>query len=252
VGSIAVFRDSVAVTIKLDKDIVLTDSGKITVQNIGLLGERMIGVQLSGKGTRYASNPRNRRAPHVYIPGRFDTGIGEAMGMVGTVLGEIEVLIRDVSEIVKQTVGDTAFVTVFQNVLQRLDTVTVVAEALVKENRGDVNAAIDNLRTISSEVRNIIETNRGQIDSIIDNGETLTEDALAITDGVDSIATSLRTLLARIERGEGTAGALIQDETLYRDLRSTISEVDTLLREVNNDGLKLRIRLGFRKSKSRN
>jgi len=64
----------------------LTDSSKITVQNIGLMGERMVGVQLSGKGALCKPNGKGKNGT-TYINGYFDTGIAEAMGMVGTVLG---------------------------------------------------------------------------------------------------------------------------------------------------------------------
>jgi len=48
----------VAVTINLDKDVALTDASKVTVQNIGLMGERMVGIQLDAAGS--ASNRMER------------------------------------------------------------------------------------------------------------------------------------------------------------------------------------------------
>ncbi len=247
VGGIRLQGDSVAVTIRLDKSIPLTDSSHIVVRNIGLLGERMIGIDLSSKGSRYKPTSKGSTPQHIH--GSFDPGIGEAMGMVGTVLGDVQVLVGEMAEIVDQTVGDTAFVGVFQDILGRLDRVTVLAESMLQDNKGDIENAIDNLHTVSVELQDVVEKNREGIDAIVQNGSDLTTEALAITDGLDSVLVSMRTMLTSIENGEGSLGMLIEDETFYRDLKKSIANVDTLVNEVKQDGLKLRVKLGFKKSR---
>lgn len=247
VGDIRLKNDSVAVTIKLDKDITLTDSAKITVQNIGLLGERMIGIQLSSQGTPHKPTPKGAKPR--YIPGYFDPGIGEAMGMVGTVLGDVQVLVADLAEIVDQTVGDTAFVGLFKDILGRLDRVTLLAESIIDDNKGDIEQAIANIHQVSVELQQIVERNRDGIDQIVQDGSHLTTEALAITDGLDSVLVSMRTMLTSIENGEGSLGMLIEDETFFSDLKESIANVDTLVSDVKKNGLKLRVKLGFKKSK---
>jgi phospholipid/cholesterol/gamma-HCH transport system substrate-binding protein len=157
------------------------------------------------------------------------------------------VLVRDVAGIVDQTVGDPAFADLFHQMLGRLDKVTRLAQEIVQNNRGNIDVAIKNLRAISVEVHEIVAANRLQIDTIINNGSKLTVEALQITDSVDSIAVSLRSVLATIQRGEGSLGKLVKDETFFHELKRSMAEVDTLVNQINQDGLKLRVKFGFRK-----
>jgi ABC-type transporter Mla subunit MlaD len=144
-------------------------------------------------------------------------------------------------------VGDTAFIRSFRAIVKRLDHVTAMAEALVANNKNDVDEAIGNMHAISVEVRDIIEDNRAHIDTIAGNGARITDEVLSITDQVDSVAVTLRGMLADIENGQGTVGMLIEDEGFSRDLKRSLADVDTLVKEVNKDGLKLR--LTFRKKR---
>jgi hypothetical protein len=41
----------------------------------------------------------------------------------------------------------------------------------------------------------------------------------------------------------------MQDENLYASLKGSIQALDTLVKDVQDEGLKLRIKLGFKKGK---
>ena len=126
---------------RVDRDVTLTDSAVVTVQNIGLMGERNIMIQLSDQGQTYLPD-RERGDEGPVLNGYFDSGIAEAMGMVGTVLGEVRTLVRNVETIVDNTVGDTTFVVFFKTVVARLDTVTLMVEQLVADNKGRIDQSI--------------------------------------------------------------------------------------------------------------
>ena len=238
----------VAVTMKLDKHIRLTDSSTITVQNIGLLGERMIGIQLSEAGTPY---PPSTRKDTTFIDGYFDSGIAEAMGMLGTVLSDVEALVANVEQIVNSTVGDSEFVRLFKRIALRLDTASSVAGSLVSENRHKIDRTLANIHELSEEIREVVEVNRPGVDAVVANGAELTERAVGIVEEIDSVTGSIKRIVGSIEEGEGSIGMLVEDEDFYRDLKQSVADLDTLVREVKDDGLKLRVKLGFKKSKKK-
>lgn len=245
---ISLYKAQAAVVIKLDKNVVLTDSCKITIQNIGLMGERKIGIQLSEKGTPYKPNTKKQAT---YITGYFDTGIAEAMGMLGRVLLDVQSLLGILSNIIEKTVGDTDFLELFDNILARVDTITILAEDLVVKNKPDLDRTMDNLHRISADVKSLIDVNGPHISSIMENGAQLTTQALSIADNADSIAQSLKSMINAIDNGEGSIGMLLKDENFYTDLKSSLADLDTLIQDVNNNGLKLRIKLGFRKDRNK-
>ncbi|MBD3344327.1 MAG: MCE family protein [Chitinivibrionales bacterium] len=249
VADISLQGDSVAVVCKIDESVVLTDSSRVTVQNIGIMGERMIGIQLSSKGTPYEPDKKSGK-PSQYIPGHFDSGIAEAMGMIGTVLGEVEVLVNNVESIVNETIGDTTFIVVFDEILGRLDEISKFGHALVSENKKEIERSINNLYVVSDEIREIIAENKGDINKLVKNGAQLSDQALVIADGIDSISTSVQVMLTDIESGNSALGKMLADDAFYDDVKQSVDELDNLVKEVREDGLKLRI--GFRKKRDKN
>jgi phospholipid/cholesterol/gamma-HCH transport system substrate-binding protein len=242
-AKIYLYKAQAAVVIKLDRTIRLTDSSTITIQNIGLMGERQIGIQLSENGTPYRPNTKQQVT---MIQGRFDSGIAEAMGMLGRVLTDVQSLLQNVTQIIDTTIGDTSFVTFFDKVVGRLDTVTYLVEDIVTQNKSEINSSLANLHTITSDVQSLLDENKPHINSIMANGSELTGRAVTLAQRADSIATSLKGMVNAIERGEGSIGMLVQDEQFYHKLKESVSGLDTLLDDVNQNGLKLRIKLGFK------
>jgi phospholipid/cholesterol/gamma-HCH transport system substrate-binding protein len=238
----------VKVVLNLDKSVELTDSSSITVMNIGLMGERTVGIQLSEKGARV--QPNDKKGKHVtYLVGHFDTGIAEAVGMLGTVLGDVQVLVKNVDGIVKGTLGDTSFTTFFHRVVGRLDTVTQLVDVLVRENKDNLTQSLSHVQTITAEIDRLLKDNQDNVKTILANGSDLTTRAVHIATEVESVSVSLRSMVATIDRGEGTVGMLYRDPTFFNDLKRTVGQLDTLITDVNDRGLKLRIKLGFRDDK---
>jgi hypothetical protein len=57
--------------------------------------------------------------------------------------------------------------------------------------------------------------------------------------------------LHNIESGKGSIGKLYTDEQFYNELKAVVRSVDTLVNEVQQDALKLRVRLGFGRKKAK-
>ena len=189
VKSIALRGSSVAVILELEKTLKITDSCKILIQNIGLMGERGIGLQYSQEGA--VVNPV-KTGDTVFLQGKFDTGIAEAIGMLGSVLTEVQALAVNVSSIVGQTVGDTSFITLFKVIIARLDTITSGVQTILKDNGPRIDESLRNLHDLTDQANRLLERNSPRIDSIVSNGETLTSKAVLIADNVDSLTRSVQ------------------------------------------------------------
>jgi phospholipid/cholesterol/gamma-HCH transport system substrate-binding protein len=253
VSKIYLHESKVAVEIKLNREVVITDSCRFVVQNIGIMGERMIGIQLAKGGKRH---PPDTKGDINYIDGFFDSGIAEAMGMMGSVLNQVEALVDSVEEIIRETVGNTEFITFFNTIVNRLDTIILVVDNLVKGNERKINTSLSNVHTITADVKGLLKENRDNVTSIVNDGSQLTQMALNIAERVDSITVSVNSIMSDIESGQGSIGMLVEDETVVRDLKQAINDLDSLVKDINDDALKLRIKLFgnrkyFRKKKNK-
>ncbi|MDR3012448.1 MAG: MlaD family protein [Chitinispirillales bacterium] len=233
--------------LNLDRRINLTDSVRIAVVNVGLLGERGIGITLSPQGS-----PVPHIAPGadtVFIRGHFDTGISEAMGMLGTVLAEVETLVVAVSQILHATIGDTTFISQFHDIVGKLDTITIVTDRLLKRNEPVLNAAFADLRIVSRDLKDLLDRNSPGLDSIVADGQILMTKGIALVEHAEALIDDVQAILKNIEDGKGTLGRLYVDDTFYDELKAVMASVDTLVGEVRQDALRLRVRLGFGKKR---
>jgi len=239
VSKIYLHKALVAIEMKLDQSIIFTDSSTVTVQNIGLMGERMVGIHLSEKGKPHVPDTKNQIT---FINGYFDSGIAEAMGLLGNVLTEVLALVDTVEEIIEQTVGDSDFVVFFKNIVHRLDTIVYLVDRLVEENEREINEAIDNVHTLTVDLKSMLRENRANVDNILANGSELSNSALTIAGRIDSIAKSVNTIVTDLEAGKGSIGVLLEDETIIQELKRSVVDLDSLVKDVNDNGLKLRVK----------
>jgi phospholipid/cholesterol/gamma-HCH transport system substrate-binding protein len=246
VAALYLRNNKVAVAVDLEKEIQLTDSCHVVVQNIGLMGERGVGIELTAGGRPLKPT---QKKDTTFLQGYFDTGIAEAMGMMGNVLSEVEVLMTNVTAIMNNTVGDSTFLLLFHTLVKRLDTLTVVAENLVVKNGSLVNTSIRNLTDASSQLKQLLDNNSAHLSSIMANGAALSAYSLRLASKVDTLTTSIQGVVHDIKNGQGALGMMIKDDQFSGELRRTVADVDTLVNEVKNDALKLRIKLGFGKKK---
>jgi len=249
VRSIELRGTEVGSILNLDKKINLTDSVRVSVVNVGLLGERGIGINLSSAGNRvnYIAPGRDT----TFIRGRFDTGISEAMGMLGTVLSEVETLVEGVTDVIYATIGDSAFIVQFHTLVERLDTTLVVANRLLKRNEPVLNATLSDLRVVSKDLRALIDRNTAGIDGLVADGGQLMTKGIVLVEQADSLVADVKAMLRKIEDGEGSLGKLYKDEDFYQEIKDIVRSLDTLVNEVQDDALKLRVRLGFGKKKTK-
>jgi len=68
-----------------------------------------------------------------------------------------------------------------------------------------------------------------QLATTLKNFRTTSASADSLMQRLSSNSTQLQAILARLERGEGTAGKLLTDTLLYRDARSLVTRLDSLV-----------------------
>lgn len=114
----------------------------------------------------------------------------------------------------------------------------------LRETIGGLNRLVTQIqRVVTEQDKNVSATLasvRGAVDSA-DVAKTLKElrtsaasaDSLMLR--LSSNTTQVQAILARLERGEGTAGKLLTDTTLYRDARNMLARADSLLADIKKN-----------------
>ena len=150
-------------------------------------------------------------------------------------------LIKNIDWIVDGTVGDTSFFKQFKRIVSRLETVTGAVEALVADNRPSIDRSVAAIERVTAEVNGLVDTNKRHINALIADGALLGSKAVVVATKIDSLTSSLETIVTHLNKGEGTAGLLLKDEKFYYDLKKTVVDLDTFITTANRKGIKLHI-----------
>lgn len=235
VSGIKLEGNRVKVTLKLDRGVRLNKDCQVRIQNIGLMGERQIGVQL-GQSNEYLP-------PGTTLTGVIDAGIAEAMGVAGEVFVEAETLVRSLRTVMDSTVGKPEFATTFNGLVKQTDDLSKRLNSFLDEVDPKVKHSLNNLETASSQVRLLLKDQDEPVRNIIRNGQDVSLKLREVVDKADRVADEMNSLLSKVNSDKSALGAMLGDSTFYRDLRSTLTSADSLFRQIDKKGLDVNINL---------
>lgn len=240
--------DSVAVAFKIDSEVVITDSSRIKVVNVGLLGERKIEIYTNALGKPYTPDTETDT---FYIPGAFDYGIAEAIGMFGTIMEDAQGTLDTINYFIENTISSPEFVDFFGRTVTRVDTIVDLVDALLDDNDNSIKVMVNDLRIASRKLRTIVDSSDESIYAIAENFEQFSEQTLELGNSVDSLLDHLNSIAAKVDTGDGTVSELINGGEISDQVVKTLVAVDSLIDVTEDQGLKLRVKLGFGDRKRR-
>ena len=114
----------------------------------------------------------------------------------------------------------------------------------IKSSVSNLNKMTNDLRTFPGELKNtlkILDTTTMQLNTLLENnGEginTTVRNLSLISTRLDTISLSTQSLLQKINNQEGTLGRMVYDTTLYSNLTKTLVSIDSLAKQIKQDGL---------------
>lgn len=225
----------VRVALKLDRGIKLPKDSEVRIQNIGLMGERQVGI-LMGRSTEYYPTGAE-------MEGKLDAGIAEAMGVGGEVFVESEALVRSLRAVMDSTVGKPEFVASFNNVVKQTDDLSHRLNAFLNDVDPKVKRSLNNLEDASSRVHILLRDQEVPVKNIIQNGQEVSSKLREVVDKADHVADEMNRLLVKVNSDKSTLGAMLNDSTFYIELKSTVNSADSLFRHIEKKGLDVNVNL---------
>jgi phospholipid/cholesterol/gamma-HCH transport system substrate-binding protein len=81
----------------------------------------------------------------------------------------------------------------------------------------------------------MVDQNTPKLETTLDNFGQVSNDLKKITSTLEGLSVSLKNLSQKMEKGEGTLGQLMNDKTLYQDLRKTTRTIDELVEDIKKN-----------------
>jgi phospholipid/cholesterol/gamma-HCH transport system substrate-binding protein len=223
VQKIALVGDHVIVDLSLDTDVTLTDDCRVAIRNLGLMGEKVIGVDLKTSGHAYTARDT--------IPGVYELGMAEVMASLG---GSMEALNRLADRLESLSTLISANGELAQTLRNFRDTSREL-QATVRENRAALKTTVDNFAASSRSVKAITVDREAQLRSSMDHFSSAAErlDRLAVR--LDSLRTVMHSVTSKVDRGQGTLGKLVNDDQLYTDVNSSVQSFRALIEDIKKN-----------------
>ena len=208
------------VTLDIRSDLVLGKGTKAILGDDGLLGGKFIALDIKNVGQKL---------------GRGDTLVGEkTQSMVAELTEKTNPVIANVNSVLNHT--DSLLMALNQekeairSSLKHFESISKNLDATIAQNQGYVTNLLRNMNSISASLVEYPE----KFDPIINKLDTFGNklNAMDLEKAVNKANESLANLnyiLEKVNSGEGTLGALANDDSLYHNLNNVSLNTDKLL-----------------------
>jgi phospholipid/cholesterol/gamma-HCH transport system substrate-binding protein len=114
-------------------------------------------------------------------------------------------------------------------------------------------STMDNISVISSDLQQLVDKENGKLTKVVNNLETITENVGTVSDylkkidynhlvvSLENCIAEFNTLIEGVNNGEGTAGLLVKDDSLYYNVNEAVSTLQTILEEIKENPKKIKL-----------
>ena len=210
-----------------------------TLKTAGVLGDNVIDITpgtLSGKAINNGDK----------IVSQAQKGVGDilnaaqiAVTNLNTISDDVKVMTKYIRE-GKGSAGkflrnEDFYVNLNDTILKTQNLIAALKEGegtfskLVNDPQlyGQITDTVKELRSISEQLNTQLTKGEGTIGKLVKSNE-LYDKFNSLVAKADQISTKLDNAMAKVERGEGNLGKLLNDEKLYADARDTIEKLNAI------------------------
>jgi phospholipid/cholesterol/gamma-HCH transport system substrate-binding protein len=215
VAKVALDGHHARVTLRIESpDASIPMDSVVAIRSRGLLGERVIEI-VPGDATQMMADG-----------GAFTrTQAAANVDLLVDRLTDIAADIKEVSTTFRNVLGDPEGEEAMYEIVANLRAVSTDLRRVVEENEKGIERVVKNLDSFSSDLAQLTDGNRQQIDEML---KGLHAASGKLNDTLDVLVE----LSAKVERGEGTLGKLLDDGELYMEVDAAIADARATLREV--------------------
>ena len=223
---------NVLVEFSLGQDIKIPDSTVAQIYSLDLMGTKAIQLDFSNHTTFYSVGDT------LFSETEQDLKEQVSAQMLPLKLKaeDLMVSIEDAMKVVREIFSVTNKAHIDKSLASLDKTFTTLRhtstelDSLLSNNRGRLGAIFANVESITSNLKN----NNEQINLILKNlsdvSDSLAKSKLLSTiNNANKAMESVYNIMAKIERGEGTMGMLINNDSLYNNLNKSSEDLDKLL-----------------------
>ncbi len=236
VEGVSLSEGKARVTIKVEPGVPVYHDSYVGLANRGILGEKIITISGGGKEPELADGG-------IIEAQGGSGGLDEAFKNFNDIAASIKDLIQggDGKPSLRDVIGNVTDISedlrtlVRSNKKEMNDIVKNVHEFTKLLNDGDLKQIVVNLRSTSDNLKSFVKDADPQLRDVVkDFGKVMAK--------IDDTVSSLNRIVAKVEKGEGTVGRLLSDDTTANKINDTLDGVNDFVGRMK----RLEIAVGFK------
>lgn len=231
-------------TIRINPDVKLWSNAVVSKKSASLLGEYFLEID---PGTAYALVNGQKQQMTLLKDGdqikdvREPTSIGDLMADVGTILPILRDILSDVKRMTSGTISDIAEnvnqlietnSAVLERLLSRVDHIASTVDTVTTSEAGNVKMAIQNVREITESLKTLVGSSQNEVKDTGTAVRGSLEKLQRTIDNLDRTLKNTEAISTRMEKGEGTVGRLLNDDTIARNVEDITEDAGGFIRSV--------------------
>lgn len=123
----------------------------------------------------------------------------------------------------------------------------------INDGANSFASSMDNIETISTDLQQLVDSEDGKLTMVVNNLETITDNFTTVSDSLmkidynqlvgslENCVNEFNTLLSGINNGEGSAGLLVKNDSLYNNVNETVATLQYILEEIKKNPKKIKL-----------
>lgn len=219
-------KGTVRVTLRMTRGFEIPAGSKAQSISVGFFGDRAIAIEPMVGVTQM-------------IPAGDSIPVINSSSTTDDVIALGDSIARDVRGItmpLRQAMTDSGGVDDIREILRSTSALTKQLNTVIIAQNQQLTMAMTSVnRSLRALERTTSALDSMRVDSLTRDAGRATANVAAITDSLRITMRSLNATMARLERGEGTAGKLLTDSLLYNDIRRLVIRVDSVTADFKRD-----------------
>lgn len=208
VSEIVVKDDRILLKVMVDDKIKIPTNAKFTILSKGLMGDKYVNVVAQ-------ADEGESLQPGDHIQGVEPTNIDKAFQRFG-----------QVADSIKQLLGDPEIKNSFSDMLKNFGSLSHRMDRLVEKNEKNIDQSLRDFTGAAQSLRRFsgdLEKMGPNLKQMFSKGNS--ENFETALQNLKALSARLDTQMAKMEKGEGTLGALIHDQKMAQDLKDLINDL---------------------------
>jgi phospholipid/cholesterol/gamma-HCH transport system substrate-binding protein len=207
IDSLALLNGKARVSVKVISDLPLYQNATLSIKDMGILGDRYL--KLDPGTPDYPPIPPDGEIKNCFSQSDLD----KMMTSLGSAAEKVDKIMKSLTD--EEGKGSLG------GIMKNIKELATNLNEMVKANRQGIDTIISNLEKITTSLKATF----GDGAEWKETGETL-RDAIK---KIDSAMESLQSITKKIDKGEGTIGKLVNDDTTVKKLNTAIEGVNEYL-----------------------